>query len=114
MPVNALYATWFQFLTQLLPQERITRVRNLALLLSGIAASRSVWLSHIAAVLPSNAQVLSVVRRLDRFLENPAFKVRTWYERYVCELLQPAPSGPCISLSTAPKLVWISNGSSWP
>lgn len=91
MPVNRLYATWFHFLTQLLPQERITRVRNLAWLLSGIAASRSVCLSHIAAVLPSNAQLLSVVRRLDRFLENPAFRVRAWYEPYVQALLQARP-----------------------
>jgi hypothetical protein len=88
MPVNQLYATWFEFLSQLLPQERITRIRNLAWLISGMALSRSVGLSHIAAVLPSNARLLSVVKRLDRFLENPAFTVRKWYEPSVRQLLQ--------------------------
>src|ERR687897_946870 len=94
MPVNHLYATWFEFFTQLLPQERITRVRNLAWLISGIALSRSVWLSHVAAVLPSNARLLSVVKRLDRFLENPAFTVRTWYEPYVRQLLHARGAQP--------------------
>lgn len=91
MPVNTLYATWFQFLSQLLPHERITRRRNLAWLISGIAASRSVGLSHVAGVLPSTVQLLSVVRRLDRFLENSAFKVRAWYEPCVRQLLQARP-----------------------
>ena len=91
MPVNRLYATWFQFLRQLLPHERITRVRNLAALISGMALSRSVGLSHIAAGLPRTVQLLSVVRRLDRFLENPAFDVRTWNEPQVRQVLAERP-----------------------
>jgi len=94
MPVNTLYATWFQVLTQLLPHERITRLRNLAWLLTGLATSRSVWLSHIAAVLPGTAQVASRVRRLDRFLENSAFDVRAWYEPYARQLLQGPSAQP--------------------
>jgi hypothetical protein len=66
-------------------------VRNLAALISGMAASRAVGLSQIAAVLPGQAQLLSVVRRLDRFLENPAFTVRAWYEPVVRALLQARP-----------------------
>src|SRR4029434_7632163 len=87
MSVNAVYATWFQFLTQLLPDERITRVRNLAALISGIAQSRSVFLRHIAEHLPGRAKALSLTRRLDRFLENAAFPAQAWYEPLAQHLL---------------------------
>lgn len=87
MPVNSLYATWFQYLTQLLPLERITRVRNLAALISGIAQSRSVFLSAIAEYLPGAAKALSLTRRLDRFLENAAFDAGVWYEPLARHLL---------------------------
>jgi hypothetical protein len=94
MSVNTLYATWFQLLTQLMPQERITRIRNLAWLVSGIALSHSVTLSRIAAALPHPVEVLSLVRRLERFLDNPAFQVRAWYEPYVAQLLQTPANQP--------------------
>lgn len=87
MPVNHLYATWFQFLMQLRPQERITRVRNLAALVSGMAQSRSVFLSAIAEHLPGAAKALSLTRRLDRFLENTAFDAPVWYEPVARHLL---------------------------
>jgi hypothetical protein len=84
---NSFSWFWFQRITQLLPDERVTRQRNLAALISGIAQSRSVWLSEIAAALPGTALALSLTRRLDRFLENPAFRVRDWYEPLARHLL---------------------------
>jgi Transposase DDE domain len=98
MSVNALYATWFQFLSQLLPAERITRVRNLAALISGIAQSRSVFLSHIADHLPGKAKAPSLTRRLDRFLENHAFAAQLWYEPLACHLLSGCGSQQAVVL----------------
>lgn len=87
MPITKLYHTWVQKITQLLPNERITRVQNLAWLLTGIYASKSVHLSKVASQIPGKAMLLSITRRLDRFLENPEFRVRDWYEPIVKQLL---------------------------
>jgi hypothetical protein len=46
----------------------------------GIFHSRSVQLSQVASKIPGQAQNLSTVRRLSRFLDNPAIQVREWYE----------------------------------
>jgi hypothetical protein len=45
----------------------------------GIYQSRSVHLSKIAGKILSPAKLLSTVRRLERFLDNPAIEVRAWY-----------------------------------
>jgi hypothetical protein len=87
MPITKLYDTWMNKIMQLLPNERITRVRNLAWLLAGIYASKSVHLSKIASKLPGKARLVSLTRRLDRFLENSEFRVRDWYEPIVKHLL---------------------------
>lgn len=88
MSVTQLYHTWFRQIAQLWPGERVTRLRNLAWLLVGIYASRSVHLSKIALKIPGRAKETSIVRRLSRFLDNPAFRVRVWYEPIVRSLLQ--------------------------
>jgi len=87
MPITTLYNTWMHKIAQLLPNERITRIRNLAWLVSGIFESKSVHLSKVASKLPGTAMLVSATRRLDRFLESPAFRVRDWYEPIVKELL---------------------------
>lgn len=87
MPITKLYHTWVKKITQLLPNERVTRVRNLAWLLTGIYASKSVHLSKVASKIPGTAMLLSITRRLDRFLENAEFRVRDWYEPIVKGLL---------------------------
>lgn len=79
MASNQLYALWLQRILQLRPTERITRTRNMARLVTGIFQSRSVQLSHVATQVPSPVDLLSVVRRLSRFLDNPAIRVRDWY-----------------------------------
>jgi hypothetical protein len=53
---------------------------NFVWLLVGIHQSRSVTLSKIAGKVPGEAKLLSTVRRLGRFLSNPALRVRDWYE----------------------------------
>ena len=80
MSINQLYHTWFQRVRQLRPSERITRLRNLAWLVVGIYQSRSVHLSRIATKIPSSAKLISLTRRLSRFLDNPAVHVREWYK----------------------------------
>jgi hypothetical protein len=80
MPINQYYHTWIQRIRELRPGQRITQVRNFTWLLVGIHQSRSVTLSKIAGKIPGKAKLLSTVRRLGRFLSNPAIRVRSWYE----------------------------------
>jgi hypothetical protein len=77
--INQLYVTWLNRILQLRPHERITRVRNLAWLMTGIFYSRSVHLSRVATKIPAQVNLPSVVRRLSRLLDNPALRVREWY-----------------------------------
>jgi hypothetical protein len=88
MSVNKHYDTWNKKLMQLFPDERITRIRNLAWLIVGIFASKSVNLSRIASKIPGTILMNSIIRRLDRFLENTAVRVRDWYEPIVRGLLE--------------------------
>ena len=87
MLITKLYHTWMKKIAQLLPNERVTRVQNLAWLLAGIFESKSVHLSKVASKIPGKAMLVSITRRLDRFLENPEFRVREWYEPIVKGLL---------------------------
>lgn len=80
MPINDLYHTWFQWIQGLRPGQRITQVRNFVWLIIGIYQSRSVCLSRIAGKIPGPAKLLSQTRRLSRLLDNPAIRVREWYE----------------------------------
>jgi hypothetical protein len=80
MPINTLYHTWFQRIRELRPNQRVTQVRNFVWLIVGIHQSRSVHLSRIATKIPGSAKLLSFTRRLSRFLDNPAIRVREWYE----------------------------------
>jgi hypothetical protein len=54
----------------------------------GIYESRSVHLSKIGGKIPGSAQLLSTTKRLSRFLENPAIRVREWYQPIACQWLQ--------------------------
>jgi Transposase DDE domain len=87
MPITKLYHTWMNKITQLFPKERVTRRQNLAWLLAGVFQSKSVHLSKVASKIPGPATLNSTTRRLDRFLENPAFRVRDWYEPIMKQLL---------------------------
>jgi hypothetical protein len=80
MPINNLYHTWFCRIRELRPNQRITQIRNFVWLVVGIHQSRSVCLSRIAMIIPGRAKLLSTTRRLSRLLDNPAIRVRDWYE----------------------------------
>ena len=88
MTINQPYDTWFKRIRQLRPNERVTRVRNMAQLLHGIFERKSVHLSQVATKIISNATLPSVTRRLSRFLDNPMMRVREWYEPIARDLLQ--------------------------
>ncbi|MBM3157213.1 MAG: hypothetical protein FJY85_12015 [Deltaproteobacteria bacterium] len=88
MSGNCLYHTWFEQIQQLLPDERVTRLRNFVWLMVGIYQSKSVHLGDIASKIPGRAKELSLVRRLSRFLANPAVRVREWYAPVASNLLQ--------------------------
>jgi hypothetical protein len=80
MPINELYHTCMQRICELRPAQRITQVRDFVWLVMGIYMSRSVTLSKIAGEMPGSAKLVSLTRRLSRLLDNPAIRVREWYE----------------------------------
>jgi len=88
MPINQLYHTWIRQICELQPKARITQIRNFVWLMLGIYRSRSVHLSKIAGEVPGTAKLLSIARRLHRFVDNPAIRVREWYEPIARQWLQ--------------------------
>ena len=88
MPTNQLYDTWIRRIQELRSSQRITQIRNFVWLIIGIYQSRSVCLSRIAGKVPGTAKLLSATRRLSRLLENPAIRVREWYEPIAREWLE--------------------------
>src|SRR5215210_6293755 len=101
MPINHLHLTLQRLLLQLRPGERVTRIRNFSRLLVGLCLSRSVHLSKIASKIPttnystlttstSEATLPSATRRLSRLLDNPAIRVRDWYEPIARSVLERA------------------------
>jgi len=80
MSINQLNHTWFRQIRELHPHLRITQVRNFVWLMLGMYQSRSVYLSRIAGKVPGRAKLVSITRRLSRFLDNPSFRVRQWYK----------------------------------
>jgi hypothetical protein len=70
---------WTGQLHALLPEERITRLRVLALLSLGMLWAGTVRVNQVAAAVPLAVRVPSTERRLRRFLANPAVTVaRLW------------------------------------
>lgn len=79
MPIKELYHNWKLKLSELRPQERVTRVRNFAWLLVGLYQSKSVHQSKIAAKILGLTLLSSRTRRVGRLLDNAAIRVREWY-----------------------------------
>lgn len=72
MPDNLrLYERILTHMQQFLPNERITRLRNLSLLMMGLFLARKVHLSHIVRKWPIQARLPSLTNRLRRLLNNP-------------------------------------------
>lgn len=87
MSVNRIYHTWVERIKQLRPQERVSRVRNMAWLITGIYGSQSVHLSKIGNKIQGRASLSSHIQRLSRFLDNKAVRVREWYEPVAQQLI---------------------------
>src|SRR5918911_4815513 len=73
---------------QLLPTERITRLRNLALLVVSLLSSTDCHLSSLAEVIPLEAAELSIEQRLRRWLKNKHIRVKDWYAPFIRAALQ--------------------------
>ena len=82
-----LYHKLLEQICQWFPGERITRKRNLALMIVGMYLAASVHLSHIARELPIAGKDPSLVNRLRRFLNNPRVVVRTLYRPVALQVL---------------------------
>lgn len=74
---------------QWLPEERITRQRNMALLVTGLYLGATVHLSKIVRKWHVPGKMPSLVNRLRRFLDNQHVDVRTWYRPIAEQLVQP-------------------------
>lgn len=94
MPSNSVpYRIWRKRLSQLIPdncQYRRYRLTNMLILVVGIYKARSVHLSLIARQVPIRVRKLSLERRLRRFLNNGAIRVREWYRPLAKALLTAA------------------------
>jgi hypothetical protein len=82
-----LHGTLVTQLRKWLPEERLTRLRNLAWLMTGLFLARSVHLAHIARKLPLRGQVVSLTNRIRRFLDNPQVDVWHYYQPIARQLL---------------------------
>lgn len=87
MTTNQLYLTWSAELRQMFPALHKPQLRNLTWLLVGIYMSRSVHLNRIAAHIPGRATLVSLTRRLSRYLEDARWQVRAMYEPIISVLL---------------------------
>jgi hypothetical protein len=76
---HQLYCKVKKRVLQWLPDARITRVRNLALLVTGLCVERGIHLSEIVSEWPIPGREPSLVNRLRRFLSNDAVDVARWY-----------------------------------
>lgn len=79
-PFQRLYGSLYLRLVQLWPEEEDSRLVNMVYLLMGMWGARSVQTGRIAAYIPHRVKKMSLVRRLERFLDNGAVRVRPWYE----------------------------------
>ena len=98
MPIPELYRSLHEYLMQRIPDECDTRLTNLIFLMMGIFQSRSIQLNLVARKTPIRAQKLSIVKRLSRFLDNPAVRVREWYHPFAETLLRSAANAGQVHL----------------
>lgn len=88
--IPQLYSNLYRRLVQVIPDGCDSRITNLALLMMGIVRGQSVQAGKIAAHMPICAKKQSLIRRLERFLDNGAVRVRAWYEGVAKDLLAAA------------------------
>jgi len=89
-PITSLYSILYSQVCPLAGDLVDSQLANLVRLMEGLFNGKSVHLSRIANNLASYAQNLSIVRQLDRFLDNELVDVRGVYEPIARELLRKA------------------------
>lgn len=101
MPASTIpdfYRTWQAQFLQWLPDDCDTRMTNLIWLMYGMLKACSVQLNLVARHVPVRAKKLSIVKRLERFLNNASVRVRPWYRAVATHLLSAASSGGQVRL----------------
>lgn len=83
-----IYHSVLNQICQWLPHERITRQRNMALLITGLFLGAAVHLPKIVRKWPVVGKIPSLVNRLRRFLNNPQVVVKEWYRPIAKEIVQ--------------------------
>ena len=83
-----LYRKMLAEMREFLPGERITRVRNMTLVVTGLFLAESVYLSAIAKKVPLSGRLASSANRLRRFLRNPRVEVSRFYRPVAQALLR--------------------------
>jgi hypothetical protein len=79
-----------QQIEQILPEERITRKRVLAWLMTGLFFGRNPYATRLANKIPGKAKKTSKAERLRRWLKNKDVRVRRWYESIATQLIEQA------------------------
>lgn len=90
MNIVQTYHTIKQRMQGIVGKERITRIRTMAWMQSGMLHSRSVHLTRIASKIPGSAKKLSVAERFRTFLNNRHVQVRKWYRPIAEALIEAA------------------------
>ena len=82
-----LYASMKKRVQKFLPEERLTRQRNLALLITGLFLAKSVHLDHVTRTWPVPGRLSSLSNRLRRFLSNTRVEPLRLYQPVIKMLL---------------------------
>ncbi len=82
------YYNLLEQLRQWWPDERITRVRNMGLLMLGLYLSQAIHMALIVREWPVAGKIPSLVNRLRRFLDNEQVQVRAWYRPLAEEVVK--------------------------
>ena len=98
IPPSQLYRSLYERLIQLLLNEVDSRLTNMTYLMMGIFLAKKVQTGVIATKVPLLVKRVSIIRCLERFLDNGQVRVRGWYERVAVGLLQAAASSGQIVL----------------
>src|SRR4051812_27874247 len=89
-PITRLYSTLHEAMLPFAETLLDSQLANLVRMMEGLVEGRSVHLSRIASEVTSEANKLSVVTQLTRFLGNGLVDVRAVYEPVARELLAQA------------------------
>lgn len=98
IPRSQLYRSLYERLMTLRPDEMDSRLTNMVYLMMGIFLSRSVQTGRLASRIPLRVKRLSIVRRMERFLDNGAVRVRDWYAPIARDLLAAASASGQVAL----------------